>query len=607
MRLTSIFLMLTILVSPAPAALPPVPSPEQALSTLRPGHPRLIALPEDFARIREQVEKDQMARRLRDELRARAEGMLNKEPVVHQLIGPRLLQQSRLCLDRVYTLATVYRLEGDERFAKRAEKEMLAAAAFPDWNPKHFLDTAEMTHALAIGYDWLYDVLPPSSRLKIRQAIIEKGLKPGEESYRKNSWWAKATNNWNQVCNGGLAIGALAIADEEPRLAGYVISQSVRCIRIPTARLAPDGGWDEGPGYWNYAMSYTAYYLAAMRSALGADYGLSTMPGLAESGLFRIHSAGPTWLTFNYADAGERAGSTPQMYFFSRLFDRPEYAFHQRTHQGRATALDLIWYDPRGTLQDLHRVPLDARFKNVDVAFLRSAWDDDAVFVGFKGGDNQASHSHLDLGTFVLDAAGHRWASDLGPDNYNLPEYFGRKRWTYYRLRTEGQNTLVINGENQNTKAKAPLVAFASTPQRAFAVADLSEAYAKHATRVQRGVALLDRRTVLIQDEIESKEPLNVEWVMHTRADVKINGPDVTLEWNDKRLHMRATEAAGGTWSVGPVKIDPPQRPAPDFKRLTLRFKTASPQTRVVVEFRPDKAGGPTRASTPVQPLADWK
>ena len=43
-------------------------------------------------------------------------------------------------------------------------KELRAAAAFPDWNPSHFLDTAEMTHAFAIGYDWLYEGLGPEAR-----------------------------------------------------------------------------------------------------------------------------------------------------------------------------------------------------------------------------------------------------------------------------------------------------------------------------------------------------------------------------------------------------------------------------------------------------------
>ena len=60
---------------------------------------------------------------------------------------------------------------------------------------------------------------------------------------------------------------------------------------------------------------------------------------------------------------------------------------------------------------------------------MRSDWlDPSAMFVGIKAGTNRVNHSHLDLGTFVLDALGQRWAVDLGGDNYNLPGYFGNKR-----------------------------------------------------------------------------------------------------------------------------------------------------------------------------------
>ena len=41
---------------------------------------------------------------------------------------------------------------------------MLDMSKFEDWNPSHFLDVAEMTAGLAIGYDWLYDELPASSK-----------------------------------------------------------------------------------------------------------------------------------------------------------------------------------------------------------------------------------------------------------------------------------------------------------------------------------------------------------------------------------------------------------------------------------------------------------
>ena len=96
---------------------------------------------------------------------------------------------------------------------------MLTAAAFPDWNPAHFLDTAEMTNALAVGYDWLFDFLSVEDRATIRKAIVDKGLKPGMAVYANKGWWTTATHNWSQVCNGGMTAGALAIADEEPELA----------------------------------------------------------------------------------------------------------------------------------------------------------------------------------------------------------------------------------------------------------------------------------------------------------------------------------------------------------------------------------------------------
>ena len=52
----------------------------------------------------------------------------------------------------------------------------------------------------------------------------------------------------------------------------------------------------------------------------------------------------------------------------------------------------------------------------------------------------------------------------MGPDDYNLPGYFGKRRWNYYRLRAEGHNTLTIDDENQEPAAKAPLIAYGGDP-----------------------------------------------------------------------------------------------------------------------------------------------
>ena len=116
-------------------------------------------------------------------------------------------------------------MTGEKRYSDRAEAEMLKAASFSDWNPSHFLDVAEMTAALAIGYDWLYPKLSETSRRTIRTAILEKGLKPSFG--KEHDAILNAPTNWNQVCHCGMAYGALAVAETEPDLARRTIERAV--------------------------------------------------------------------------------------------------------------------------------------------------------------------------------------------------------------------------------------------------------------------------------------------------------------------------------------------------------------------------------------------
>lgn len=619
---------------PSAPGQPPTPSVvapggitrETVLMTLRFGHPRLLLLADDEARIRRALATDAPARAFRDALLRNGSRLLTQPTPERVLIGPRLLTVSRTVLDRVMTLALLYRLDGDTRWAQRAKEELRAAAAFSDWNPSHFLDVAEMTHAFAIGYDWLYDALADDDRAVIRRALVEKGLRPAEQQYTSRAFWTRATHNWNLVCNGGIAIGALAVGDEEPALAGTLLAQALASMPLALATYAPDGAWPEGPGYWEYGTLYLVSALAALTSALGTDFGLSDAPGLAGTGRYRLNIAGPTALYFNFADAGQRPGSAASLFWLARRYDDPVLAAAAReADAGRTNARDLLWYDPRGTAADVAALPLDARYQAAHLATFRSAWNDkEALFVGFKGGDNAMNHAHLDLGTFVLDALGERWASDLGPDDYDLPGYFGAERWTYERLKTSGQNTLVIDGANQEPRAVAPIMAFRTSGDGGFAVADLTAAYAASgATRVHRGVSLRDSRSrVLVQDEIDASRPVDLTWTIHTQASITVEADRATLTLGGAVLEARLLAPEGATFDVEDVQMTPPQQPAPETRRLLVRVPQAS-KVQIAVLFTPRRsltvapagaasAGGaiatetPTATTTPVptrQPL----
>jgi len=563
-------------------------------------------LDDDLARVRALVAADARVRGWRDRLQQQAARMIDEPVAERVLVGPRLLAQSRAALRRITTLAGLYRLDGDSRKLARARAEMLAAAAMADWNPSHFLDVAEMTAALAIGYDWLYSDLTPAERTVIRRAILTKGLEPGLQAIDAKAWWAvEGRNNWTQVCLGGLALGALAIAEDAPLPASRVLAAVqgeglARRLRL----YAPDGGDEEGPGYWNYATTYTVLLLSALETSLGADFGLGDAEGLAATGTFRMHAIGPSGAQFNYADAHERPGDAPQMFWFAGRFDRPEYAAHERgwlQRSGEAPSIFHLLWAPRIPAREASAPPPSARFAGVDVAFLRGDWrDPQATWVGLKGGRNTASHGHLDLGSFVVDALGERWAVDLGPDDYNLPEYFGRLRWSYVRLRTEAHNTLLVNGGNQDPSAAASLIAFSDDSYRSYAVVDLTAAY-PGLSRVQRGIALVDGRDVLIQDEIDGADAADVVWQMLTRAQVAPNYGRTVLSQNGRSLVLRVVEPVDAMVRTGRALAPTPQGQQPDVTVIRAMLPRRTASTRIVIWLSTGDRPAPT-----VIPLAEW-
>lgn len=577
------------------------------LASLREGHPRLILLDKDIAPLQARIKSDKTLAQYRERLVERAENILDKPLVEYKLVGPRLLTQSRNCLDRIYTLGLLYKLDGDERYWKRIREEIMAAAGFKDWNPSHFLDTAEMTHAIGIAYDWFYDEWSQEDRETIREAIIDKGLKPALEGYKNDAWYFDNHHNWNQVCNGGISIGALAIAEDEPQMAKTILSNAIEKLPYALRSYAPDGGWEEGPAYWHYATRYTVYALAAYRSALGTDFFLSNSEGLEHCGFFYLHAKGPTGLSFNYADAGARVSPAHELFWLAQRYDQPVLAWYQRdmlaSNPSAISALDLIWYTDRGSDPETEGVPRNVWFDNIDVAFQRSQWNNpDAIFVGFKGGDNQANHSHLDLGCFVLDALGIRWAIDLGSDDYNLPGYFGRQRWTYFRLNTQSHNTLIVNGENQATDAKAPIVAFADREDYSYVMADLGQAY--DGTKLMRCIVLHDRQRVIVQDEFTLPGRSDVTWQFLTDADVITNGQLAVLRKDGKQMRVRILHPETAVFTVANGNPKPPQRQHKNAQLLQVNLEGVQ-QGSVAVQFEPQSETG--RATTWThRPLAEW-
>ncbi|MFW6169184.1 MAG: heparinase II/III domain-containing protein [Planctomycetota bacterium] len=598
-------------------------------------HPRLLTSGEELAQLRESLDAYPLRKALAEGVLGQADGLLEAAPITRKLTGRRLLGQSRRCVKRLLTLAMAFHLSGEEKYARRAEKEMLAVAAFEDWNPSHFLDVAEMTFAMAVGYDWLFHELVPENRETIRDAIVGKGVALPFNS--RHNGWVRASNNWGQVCHGGLTAGALAVLEDEPALAAKTVHNALHNVRHAMAAYAPHGGYPEGPGYWTYGTSYNVLLIAVLESALGSDFGLTKAPGFSRTGQFPALACGPSGLYFNYADGGAGRRTGPTLFWFAKRFDRPDWLlgeferleetiarFNGRKTQlrgGRLLPLVLLWMQPEPDDVEI-RMPLHWSSEGkVPITIHRSSWTDpDATFVGFKGGSPSANHGQMDIGSFVLDADGVRWALDLGAEGYHGIESRGMNlwsrgqdsdRWTIFRQSNAGHNTLVIDGRLQRAAGKGEIVEFSDDPSFPCSVLDMSSVYEDQAESVRRGVALLPSGEVLIRDELSGVEAgATVRWGMITQASLKGTGrPLAELQREDANLELRIVKPRGATWEK--VDTATPKNPwdSPNQGTRMVAFECSVPSSgslTFVVRATPGSCNGSAKESVADRPLKEW-
>jgi len=569
-------------------------------------HPRLLASKGDWARLKAQVASDRVSMDICEALKNYASKILPKPPLQRILTGPRLLLVSREALNRIATLSLLACVCEEEKYAERAIEEMLAVARFADWHPDHFLDVGEMSLAVSIGYDWLYKKLTDSQRAEIAAALIEKGLRPSLDESAPCNWWLSVAHNWAQVCHGGLGAAAIAVADLEPELSETILQRALEKLPAAAAVYAPDGVYPEGPTYWNYGTTYHVILAAALNRLCGHAFGLDTVPGLAGSAGFLDQVTAPSGMFFNYSDGNTQRRLHIPLFWLARRFDKPEWVKGEllRLDEGlreyeadgicadhayyRTLPLALLWYVPQAAQAPCS--PLHWLGKgDAPISVHRSEADSpDALYVAMKGGSPSANHAHMDMGSFILEGDGVRWAVDLG-----LQEYFSLEkqnvqlwdatqdgqRWEVFRLGPESHNILRFDDARQLVQAHADFVRFEGSGPTPCSVLDLSAIYAHKVSCVRRGIMMLDRQAVLFQDEwVAGESSTRAAWQMFTYADVEVGDSSMRLTQSGKSLVLNILEPAGAQVVVSDMSapVRPYDAENPGLKRIQISQSTAA-------------------------------
>lgn len=478
----------------------------------------LVASKNDFKKVYDQIynKKNQYVVNSYNNIQNRADEIIKEDLCEYKIDeGNRLLDVSRKCKEIIEILGfminmseydTTIEKEKIDEYKQRAIKELINVSNFQDWNPTHFLDTAEMTYSVALGYNWLYDYLSNEEKEKIENAIIQKGLIPGimREYVRQ---FEEKDNNWNPICNGALAIGAISLLNKEQeieldendiqylfqknylninkedilnskynvtlkKLCEAIINRTVDKIPLVYTEMQ-NGGYDEGTLYWEYGNSYLINFLSTCNLTFKSTFGLVDDNIFKNTILYPVYLTGKSSLNlekcklYNYGDADEKIVNTSASTWLANIYYNDEELsqiinWYQENYFETQNIYQLLWQNFDYSLDNIDKEKKeeilkkinDKQYRGTEIAVLqKNILEKDGFFIAVKSGKNSnTNHSDLDIGSFILDAKGTRWLEDDGREYYNVKGYWDKKynRWTYYKKRAESHSTIIIDTNNNS-------------------------------------------------------------------------------------------------------------------------------------------------------------
>ena len=506
---------------------------------------------------------------------------------------------------------------------------MNIVSLFVDWNPSHFLDVAEMTTAMAIGYDWLFNYISIETKRRVEKAIETKGIRPSfKEDY--NNHWLDNHNNWNQVCHTGMSLGALAIYDHIPELADTIVNRAVEKIKLPMSIYAPDGAYSEGYSYWAYGTTYNVLLIEALKAVKGTDFGLSQMPGFLKTGKFIQNMILGDGKSFNYGDCNHSGRMFPPMFWLAQQNHDTSLLWTEKYLLDKASKKQLIDYryglyailwGARMKLNHIvapsHKMWVSAKSQQ-PVAVMRTNWEfKKGLSAAIKGGTAQAGHTHLDVGAFIITDHNIRWAMDFGPQEYNMLEKLGidlwgrnqeSQRWDVFRYNNQAHNTLTFNNQHQNVEGHSLITEYGDKTDFMYAIVDMTPVYVNQIVEAKRGIALVNEQYFVVRDEIKVlNKPTTVRWNMLTGATPEIlDDHTIQLSMQGKKLLLQVESSAPilmKTWSTTSPNSYDAANPNTIFVGFEAELRPGMKET-LQVKLIPENSKNTYKK---IQPLKLWK
>jgi Heparinase II/III-like protein. len=555
------------------------------------------------------------------------------------------------CQEALYAIkhsAVAWRVTGEERYLETAKRWLMAVAAWAadGATSRTYNDEAafRVTTALAWGYDWLHDDLSEYERHLVKSALLTRGRELFDYVKNQIQIHIKLLDSHGvRSLSMTLIPAALALYDEEAEAQEWLDYTIEYFFTLFTPWGGEDGGWAEGPAYWQSGVSFFTEAICLIRKATGID--VFKRPFFQHTGDFPLYTYCQDLRFMAFCDMsdlgdypGLKAGYTMRILSaVSNAENRAQYAWYYEQAKKRNIGTENLFYNygwwnfefdelffcslfkpipPKAPENGL----LVKHFKDIGWVAIHNnmANEDNHVAFMFKASPyGSVSHSHGDQNAFVLHAFGEPLAIQSG---YYIG--FWSEMHVNWRRQTKSKNALLIDGigqfaalrrttkaEEMNGSAKSQyetLIAANGQIERceftekfAYIIGDAANAFKQTVPYLKsnkRHVLALEENLFIIIDEVELEQEGHLNWLLHGLSAFELGENQFSLRREKANLDVLFLKGDMSLSQTDEFDGVIPSETAdfPPQYHLTATTRQAAAFHQIITLLAPYKAGGET-------------
>ena len=504
--------------------------------------------------------------------------------------------------------ALVHVLGGDGDMGAEARRRVLY---YFGWDPKGPSNTFHNDEAAMSvmrngvrAYDWTRALYSPAERAAVEACAVERSRQI-YELLQKSKYHEDTRNSHLGRQIGFLAEACVALMPEHPEMTpwfDYVIG--IYRTAYP-AWGTEDGGWSQGPHYWNAYMEFGLDSLVAVRIGTGIDI-FKERPFFRQTPWYFAYQCPWRSPVSPFGDGWQNMEQpTSTMRSFAVLLKCPELLWLANRRRSRPDSVRDLVLDPKSAglkPEKPENLPQARCFPGEGLVMSHSdllVVTNDVAFYFRSSPYGGISHGHADQNSFVICAYGEPLAIASGYYNY-----FGSPHHTGWMRQTRAKCAITYDGgkgQPFSVESRGRIAHFATDGIDVSFSGDASAAYGTAVATALREVVRIGAEVFVIRDTLVAPEPHGFEFNLHAMDEMHVDEvarrvvtvrPNAVLETTflaPKRLSFTQTD-----------RFDPPPkwaqsktRPMPNQWHLSATAPSA-PEMVFVTVLAVRRAGAPS-------------